>query len=414
MEEFIRLHRPLITGVVRGFDRVLFRGTPRLIASVSGMGAWLSYLGVLRKDFGAFAQDVTERLKRAAQAVAEQRGRPVRYLPSSSENKEGVAREIARRDGITEGLVCVLTSLEVGMGFDLHRNRETKHLDLVCRPRRCLHIYQYLVHPTLGWINARLQTWFPLTIKVCINGRRWLGRQMDAEGMGYAQRENTFVALDDPARAQELLDDQLRTDWPGVLDAIAAELSPGHREVFARYPLRYYWSADETEWATDVMFRSPRDLARLYPGLIRYAMASMGSADVMRFLADRTLTRVNGNFKGQVVTDLKERPEGIRVRHRVNANAVKMYDKQGSVLRVETTINHARGIKVYRRPEGQPDAPMRWQRLRKGAWTPWPRRTPNDRWANWRRGSAAPRGRRASVYGRSTRWRRGTRGCWRR
>lgn len=366
MHEFIRRHRPSILGVLRGFDRVLFRGTPRLIANVAGMGAWLSYLGVLRKDFGAFAEEVTEQLKRAAVAVAEQAGRPVRYLASSSQSKEEVAREIAQRDGITQGLVCLLTSLEVGMGFDLHKNRETKRLELVCRPRRCLHVYQYRIHPLLGWINARLQTWFPLTIKVCINGRRWLARQMDQAGVGYAQRENCFVAVDDQGRAQELLDSQLDTAWPALLDQIAADLSPGHREVFARFPLRYYWSADETEWATDLMFRSAGDLAALYPRLIRHAIGSLGSVDVMRFLADRPLTRVTGTFKGEVVSDLKQRPEGIRVKHRVGANAVKMYDKQGSVLRVETTINHARGIKVYRRPEGQPGAPMKWQRLRKG------------------------------------------------
>jgi len=366
VDKFIQLHQPSITGVLRGFDRVMFRGTPRLIANVGGMRAWLNHMGVFLKDFGDFALNVTEQLKRAAQAVAEQAERPVRYLPRGSMNKEEIAREIARRDGITEGLVCVLTSLEVGMGFDLHKNREAKRLELVCRPRRCLHIYQYLIHPVLGWMNARLQTWFPLTFKVCINGRRWLARQMDAEGIQYAQRENTFVAVSDLVRAQGLLDDQLKTNWPGVLDAIAMGLSPGHREVFATFPLNYYWSADETEWATDVMFRSQQNLARLYPGLIRHAMGSMGSVDVMRFLADRTITHVNGNFKGQVVTDLKERPEGIRVKHRVGANTVKMYDKQGSVLRIETTINHARGIKVYRRAEGQPDAPMRWQRLRKG------------------------------------------------
>ena len=43
-----------------------------------------------------------------------------------------------------------------------------------------------------------------------------------------------------------------------------------------------------------------------------------------------------------------------------------MYDKQGSVLRVETTINDPRDMKVFRRPEKQPDVKPRWLKLRKG------------------------------------------------
>jgi hypothetical protein len=366
VQKFIARHRSDVVGVLRGFDRVRFRGTIRLIASVSGMRSWLSYLGVLHKDFGAFAEEITETLKKAAKSVAEEASRPLLYLGRSSQNKEAIAREIAARDGITEGLVCIVTSLEMGMGFDMRRNREGKRLELVCRPRPCLHIYQYRIHPQVGWMNAGLQTWLPLTIKVCINGRRWLARQLDRAGVPYVQCDNCIVRVDDMERAQALLDEQLRTSWEPLLNGIAAELSPAHHSLFASFPLEYYWSADETEWATDVLFRSPDALQALYPGLIRHAMGAMGSLDVMRFLADRPLPRIHPLFEGEVVTDLKSRPEGIRVKHRIGENTVKMYDKQRFALRVETTVNNARGIKVYRTPEGKPEAEMKWQRLRKG------------------------------------------------
>lgn len=366
MEKFISRHRSDIVGVLRGFDRVRFRGTLRLIANTAGMGAWLRHLGVLYKDFGDFAEGITQTLKEAAQAVAEEAGRPLVYLGRSSQDKEAVARGIAERDGVTEGLVCMLTSVEMGMGFDIRRNRQSKRLELVCRPRPCLHMYQYRVHPTVGWMNARLQTWLPLTIKVCINGRRWLARQLDEAGVPYVQCDNCIVRADDLERAQALLDEQLRTPWAPLLDGVAAELSPGHREAFASFPLHYYWSADETEWATDVLFKSPDALQALYPRLLRHAMGAMGSADVMRFLADRPTPRIHPAFKGDVVTDLKSRPEGMRVKHRIGANTVKMYDKQRLALRIETTVNDARGIKVFRTPEGKPEAEMKWQRLRKG------------------------------------------------
>jgi len=71
-------------------------------------------------------------------------------------------------------------------------------------------------------------------------------------------------------------------------------------------------------------------------------------------------------FEGDVITTLKTREEGTRVKHALNRNSIRMYDKQGSVLRVETTVNDPRDMKVFRTKESAPDGPMSWLRLRKG------------------------------------------------
>jgi hypothetical protein len=133
--------------------------------------------------------------------------------------------------------------------------------------------------------------------------------------------------------------------------------------LFGKHPLHYYWSADETEWATDVMFRTPAALARLYPRLVRHSIMSFGATDVLRFLGRRAHLARDAC---RVQSDMKQRAEGIRVKHQVNRNALKMYDKQASVLRVETTINDPRDLKVYRVKESDPKGPKSWQRLRKG------------------------------------------------
>ena len=88
----------------------------------------------------------------------------------------------------------------------------------------------------------------------------------------------------------------------------------------------------------------------------------------MRFLGKwvPTCGGVGGNFQGEVVSDLVARPEGVRVKHRVNGNRVKMYNKQGSVLRIETVINQARDLKVFRPKEGEPEGEKQWRYLRKG------------------------------------------------
>jgi hypothetical protein len=354
MNCFLQRHASSVTGMLSGFDRVRFRGTIRLLANDAGLGAVMSFLGVLLKDFKAFAMGLSEELKAASLAMASSADRPVRYLASVHERKEDVARQIAREDGIDRGLICVLTAVEPCWSFHVRRDPKLKKLVLESSWRKCLHLYHYFMHEELGFCHARVQSWLPFNVHVCVNGREWLGRQMDRAGLSYRRRENCFTAVSDPARAQALLDEQLTVDWTAMLDGILRQAHPGNEAMFPRRPMDYYWSADESEWASDVMFKSPAQLSAIYPGLVRHGMQNLSSRDVMRFLGRKDPAGGGyGAFKGEVISDLKQRPEGMRLKHRVNANSIKMYDKQASVLRIETTINNTRDFKVYRAAEGQ-------------------------------------------------------------
>ena len=44
-----------------------------------------------------------------------------------------------------------------------------------------------------------------------------------------------------------------------------------------------------------------------------------------------------------MVSDLARRADHLRVKHRLDKNWIKMYDKQQTVLRVETTLNDVKG-----------------------------------------------------------------------
>jgi len=368
MNSFIRRHHDLVIGQLNGFDRVRFRGSKRLLCAVGGMLNYLWQVGVLRKDFKQYALALTGQLRQATAQVAQAAGLDVQYLASSSLNKEQFARSFARRNGRTEGLLAVLSAVEPCMSYHLHRNRRTKYLDLAKVSGKCLHYYHYYHHRKLGFMHVRLQTWFPFTIHVCINGREWLARQMDAEGIGYKRRGNCFVDLADPRRAQDLMARQLRTHWPKLLDELASLANPVQDAMFPQVKVPYYWSIQESEWASDVMFRSAATLSPLYARLIHHGMTNLGSAEVMRFLGSKAPAHggVHPSFKGQVVSDLKRRPEGIRIKHRRDRNSIKMYNKQASVLRVETTINEPRDFKAFRPKEGDAGGHKQWRYLRRG------------------------------------------------
>jgi hypothetical protein len=136
--------------------------------------------------------------------------------------------------------------------------------------------------------------------------------------------------------------------------------------------VEYYWSLEQSEWATDIMFGSPVDLAELYPQLLRRGLHDFSSPDVMRFLGRKVPTHgsVHGCFAGEVVSDVGRRADHLRIKHRLDRNWIKMYDKHGGApfgsLRVETTLNDVRGMQVFRRAEGDPAGKRTWRPLRKG------------------------------------------------
>ena len=211
-------------------------------------------------------------------------------------------------------------------------------------------------------MHVRLQTWLPFTIQVCLNGREWLARQMDRVGISYSQRDNCFTRISDLARAQQLMDQLTNRHWGRLLDALAQRVNPWIHPQTGLDIRSYYWSVRQAEYATDVMFSSATKLAELYPLLLRHAMFQFGSEEVMRFLQRRTDKR----FAGEVSSDLQRRLEGIRVKHRVEENSIKMYDKQGSVLRIETTINNPRRFRVLRNGTTRGKQVKKWLPLRKG------------------------------------------------
>jgi len=333
------------------------------------MEAYLNACHILVKDFGQLVERTTLAVKTQARALAAKAGRPFVFVPSSQISKEDLVRKLASKDKITEGLIAILNAVEPCQSFRVVGNRQTKMIEIKVEPRKCSHLYFYYEHARFGFMHLRLQTWFPFQVNLCLNGRHWLARQLDQAGIAYQKKENTFLRVGDLARAQSLLEEQLQTDWPKELGTILKAVHPLHRQICRPLGLQYYWSAAETEYATDVIFKDAESLARFYPSWVHHAMSSFSSPDVMRFLGrfvPASTGKVWGQFKGEIISDSKRRPEGVRVKHSVNGNSLKFYDKQGSVLRVETTIVRPEEFKTFRKPEGRPKEPKRWLPLRRG------------------------------------------------
>ena len=177
-----------------------------------------------------------------------------------------------------------------------------------------------------------------------MNGHDWLARKLTQHGVGFTQLDNVFLRVEDIARAQRFADRFVNLDWPKVLNRYAKLVLPQLHDILRG--CEHYRACAQSEYTTDVMFHSQRDLSELYPRLLSHGTLCFGAQEVMNFLG-RKLT---GGFQGEVVSELSSlvcrRTGGSRIKHRVKQNWLKMYDKAGLVLRVETVINNPREFRV--------------------------------------------------------------------
>ena len=100
---------------------------------------------------------------------------------------------------------------------------------------------------------------------------------MQAAGMEYLQPDKCFPYIAHWTQAQRLMDRQLKTDWPKLLNGIARQLNPIHAQIFRQHPLSYYGSIYQHEWALDVVFHHATDLQRFYPRWVNHAMTTFSS-----------------------------------------------------------------------------------------------------------------------------------------
>src|SRR5262249_32716446 len=265
------------------------------------------------------------------------------YTAGRGRSKEDLARAIAERDGIREGLIAVFAAVEPCMSFNVRGNRETHKLEVVRGARKGLHFYFYIMDREFGFLHVRLQSWFPFNIQVYVNGHEWLCRQLERRGVGFKRSDNKILHVDNLDLAQSLAKSFAERGWVRFLDALARRFNPYLREVIQSGFGGYYWVVDQCEVSTDVVFKSRKALEEVLPELYDAALRNFSPDDVLRFLG----RKLHPSLKADVTTDQKRRVEGRRIKHRAGRNSIKMYDHL-NVLRLETTIIKSSDFKMLK------------------------------------------------------------------
>jgi hypothetical protein len=339
----VERHARDIKGVIECFDRVVLFGTYKAIGWTGAMEQHLRGRGTSFMEFNkSYANELRLEVADHVRTLARAEGIEIRQV-NAGERKEALVEELLAVRGRREGVVCILGAIERCRCFKVGKNQKSGFLQLQWSPGKCQHFYVYFIDAEFGLCHLRLPTWAPFRLQFCCNGHDWLERQLRSAGLRFKKADNCFTHLSDFAAAQALLKNFEPQRLHRMLDRLAARWVAVH----GRFGHSLHWSVYQAEWSTDIVFQNDRVLPELYGEIVRTAVLEVGCADIYRFLGKKP--RANG--KAEPSSRLQTLVQGTRLKHTLGATSLKMYDKTGSVLRIECTTSDVTTFKHRRKVE---------------------------------------------------------------
>ena len=332
-----------IAGVLSCYDRVVITGTLPTVCYAEGMTRFLYANGIQIFEYPDFAMTLRERVREQVASVAAEAGVTIEHIAKSHIRKEAVVAKVLEQRGDRPGLVHVLSAMEAYSSYRPWHDKQSHKTFLRPDTGKCLHYYFYFMDADLGLVYLRVPTWAPFRLQFYCNGHSWLARQLTAEGIGFTTADNAFVRIGDWQRAQELADGFSPDLLHRVLDRYAALCCP----VLDVFGQTYHWSLMQVEYATDLVFRSAATLKPLYDRFVRESVLNVKAEQVANFLG----RKIAPQLAQEVGSQFSTRIEGTCIKHRFGSASVKMYDKFGCVLRIETTTNDVSFFKHHRKVE---------------------------------------------------------------
>jgi hypothetical protein len=347
-----------IAGTLSCWDRILLFGTLPRICFAEGMTSYLRARKIRIFDYPRSAEPFRNRLRENAERLAAENGIDIEFLRKRNLRKEDRVKEILTQRGDHPGLVCILSAMEPCSTYKPWHNKQTGKTYLLPDDGKCLHYYFYFIDAELGLGYVRVPTWLPCRLQVYFNGHSWLASLLRQRKIDFRLIDNAFVEIADWQRAQHIANGLEIKRLHRQLDAMAHRFCPVHQD----FGVAYHWSVDQCEYATDVVFRKQAHLAGIYDNLTRTAIHTVKPDNIATFLG----RKLNVQYQGEVGNRFNIRIEGTRIKHTMGPVSLKLYDKFGLILRIETTVNDLTFFKHYREVEHRDGSRQtKWASMRK-------------------------------------------------
>lgn len=333
-----------IVGTLSCYDRVIIHGTVPVFRYAAGMAAFLRERGVRLFALPKFAMPLRDAIRANAEQLARDNGLKVQFIRNGKTRKEDLVAKalVDRGDASTPGLVAILSAMETCPSYETRYDKKIGHPSLRPARAKCLHYYFYFIDERLGLCFLRVPTWCPWGVQAYFNGHNVLAAKLREAGIEYRMLDNAFTFIADWNVAQKLADKSDTRVLHKTLDRYAARFCPAVAEL----GVSYQWSLAQVEYSTDITFRRQSELHPIYDALVRTAVHAVRPAQVATFLGRKN--KLSSANTEEIGNDFTTRIQGTRIKHRMGPCSIKMYDKAGLILRIETTTNDPTWFKHYR------------------------------------------------------------------
>lgn len=331
-----------ISAVLTCYDRMVIQGVVPNWCCGESITHYFYANDIRIFDYAKFSQPLTQKIRDNAERIARDNGIEIEFIRKvKAFRKDDRISEIIKTSGKTEGLVHIFSAMEQCNSFKPWHDKTTGKTFLKPDGGKCLHYYFYFIDKELGLCYLRVPTWCPFRLQFYMNGHNLLANKMKKKDIAFETLDNSFSFLSDQEMAQKLSDRINPEDLHKALDAFAERYCP----VVSELDMSYSWTIMQIECATDIIFKSPEFLQPVYDEIIRTAIFSVKPDNIATFLGQR----ITYNCKKEVGTNYNQRFLGTRIKHHMGDVSIKMYDKHGIVLRIESTCNDVGSFRVMRK-----------------------------------------------------------------
>jgi hypothetical protein len=322
---------------------MLIFGTVPRICFAGGMTSFLYERQIRIFDYPKFAEPYRNRIRENAEKVAEEAGVGIEFIRKRNFRKEDRVKELVDKRGEHTGLICVFPAMEPCSTYKPWHNKQTGKTYLVPDDGKCLHYYFYFVDEELGLCHVRVPTWLPCRLQIYFNGHNWLAGRLRQFGLDFRMADNAFTHIADWQRAQHISNGWEVKRIHARLNELARMCCP----IYKDFASGYHWSVDQCEYATDIVFRNQANLQAIYENLARTAIHTVKPDNIATFLG----RKLSPQYEGEMGNRFNIRMEGTRIKHTMGPVSIKLYDKFGLILRIETTVNDLTFFRHYREVE---------------------------------------------------------------
>lgn len=331
--------------IYTSFDRILLRGyLPNLFVEGSIINL-LRNLGFTKHTNGVL-KTLTDQLNSHIKKAANNLGIEVHWW-SSAENakyrskidfvEEHYSKELQELN-VKSKVICIIKSLENVRTF-ANKEIKTKEGKIFTKMYSCnkfvSQYYIYIHDKELGLCYLKISSYLPFPCEFYINGHNYLKQQFDIGGISYKMSDNSFTDVSNI----DVLESLVNSFQPSIaLNRIDHWINlffrfdKGDKSTRSKL-LTHKWFTYQTEISSNIIFKSAK-FTNSYFQRVLNKHHTIG-------LPDR-LTEIFGLSKLVNNSKSTQRVYSVQacIKHWLEKNSVKCYNKSGCLLRVETTINN--------------------------------------------------------------------------